>query len=96
MMLKSKIIKKNTELYKYVSRLKDIIEVNVDVNEDGIDTYDIIRFNEKNDDFQLMNNIEILLPKIEDKLLNLNKSSSLIVYIEDFNDKYLFSADVLN
>lgn len=91
MNIKYKVLNNKSSVYKYVSNLKDIIKVDVVVTDERVDDFDINDGVGLTDEFQLIRNVEIILKDIESKVCHLDYSQSLIVYIEDYSDKYLFT-----
>lgn len=90
MNIKYKILDNKSQVYKYVINLKDTVKVGIYFDDDTIDNFDVIDKIGLTDDFQLIKNVEIIIKEVEEKLNSLSYNQSLLVYIEEYNDKYLF------
>lgn len=92
MKLEYKLFKKKSTIYNYVSNLNDIVLVKYSATMDEIEDYKVSCKSSLSDEFQIINNVEIIIrnKRILKKLLELNKNQSLVVYVKEFNDKYLF------
>lgn len=90
MNIKYKILDNRSQVYKYVISLKDTVKVGIYFDDDIIDNFDVIDKIGLTDDFQLIKNVEIIIKEVEEKLNSLSYNQSLLVYIEEYNDKYLF------
>lgn len=92
MKLEYKLFKKKSTIHNYVSNLNDIVLVKYSATMDEIEDYKVSCKSSLTDEFQIINNVEIIIrnKRILKKLLELNKNQSLVVYVKEFNDKYLF------
>lgn len=90
MNIKYKILDNKSQVYKYVINLKDTVKVGIYFDDDTIDNFDVIDKIGLTDDFQLIKNVEIIIKEVEEKLNSLSYNQALLVYIEEYNDKYLF------
>lgn len=90
MNIKYKILDNKSQVYRYVVNLKDTVKVGIYFDNNTIDNFDVIDKIGLTDDFQLIKNVEIIIKEVEEKINSLSYNQALLVYIEDYNDKYLF------
>lgn len=90
MNIKYKVLDNNSQVYRYVKNLQDTVKVDIIVFGGYINNFEVMDKMGLTDDFQLIRNVEIILRTVDQKICSLSSNQSLLVYVEEYSDKYLF------
>lgn len=90
MNIRYKVLDNDSQVYRYVKNLQDTVKVDTIVFGGYINNFEVVDKVGLTDDFQLIRNVEIILRTVEQKICSLSSNQSLLVYVEEYSDKYLF------